>query len=43
MIAIHRALIALALVLFASGSAGAGELRGTGDLGLVVERASGAV
>ncbi len=40
---LHRALIALALVLFASGSAGAGELRGTGDLGLIVERASGAV
>ena len=43
MIAIHRALIVLALVFFASGSVGAGELRGTGDLGLVIERASGAV
>ncbi|MEE8499601.1 MAG: cytochrome D1 domain-containing protein [Kiloniellales bacterium] len=43
MIAIHHALIILALVFFASGSAGAGELRGTGDLGLVIERASGAV
>ena len=43
MMAIHRALIALALVFFASGPAGADELRGTGDLGLIVERASGAV
>lgn len=43
MTAIHRALFSLALLLFASGSAGAGELRGTGDLGLVIERASGSV
>jgi protein NirF len=41
--AIHHALVVLALVLLASGSAGAGDLRGTGDLGLVIERASGAV
>jgi protein NirF len=43
MTASHRFLIALALVVFASGSAVADELRGTGDLGLVIERASGAV
>ncbi len=43
MIVLYRALITLALVLLASGCVGAGELRGTGDLGLIVERASGAV
>jgi protein NirF len=43
MMTIHRALIALALVVLASGSTAAGELRGTGDLGVIVERASGAV
>jgi protein NirF len=43
MTAIHRALMALALVFFTSSSVDAGELRGTGDLGLIIERASGAV
>lgn len=38
-----RALIAFLVLLFAAAGALAGEPRGTGDLGIVVERASGAV
>ncbi len=40
---VHRVLIAFALAVLVTGPARADELRGTGDLGIVVERASGAV
>jgi protein NirF len=39
----HSVLIAVSLAIFVAGPARAAELRGSGDLGIVIERASGAV